>query len=118
MKTIELKNLERLSLDWDKLTVKIAVFISGSGNMFGGSGKLLVCTLHGENSIETTGKIDVLGEISYSYNIARGANGISSSSATYIENNIELNRLELTGLCNADSALVYAMDLKKDWYVE
>lgn len=83
MENLRLESLERLSKNWDRRTAELSVYVDGSGNMFGGSSRHLHVIIHGENSINETGKIYILGLFVTSYNIARGANGADSCSTSY-----------------------------------
>jgi len=90
----EVSQLERLSKSWDKRTTNILLRVSGHGNMFGGSGCGYLLTVHGENSIEQTGKIDIKGVFIDSYNISRGANGDNRGRVAYYGNITDINLYE------------------------
>lgn len=88
MKTVtknifSVENLERLSINWDRQTINVLVKFGGSGNMFGGSNQGYLLTIHGENSIHTTGLIEIKGVFVEGYNIARGANGENHGSTKF-----------------------------------
>jgi hypothetical protein len=85
MYNITLDTLERTSREWDKRTLNLLVHIGGAGNMFGGHGRLVHITLHGENSIHETGSITINGIAKDGYNIARGANGDSTAQCDYFK---------------------------------
>lgn len=126
--TLSLGNLERLSRNWDGRTCEILLYMTGSGNMFGGSGKMLHLTVHGENSIKDKGTIEIIGATQFSYNIARGANGPDSGWMSYYKGITDLKQLDQPNLQptykvtvegsgnGTDSAMCQILNTKKDWF--
>lgn len=122
---ITLAQLERTSKDWDKKTKNILLFISGAGNMFGGGGKGYFLKLHGENSIYPTGKIDVMGVFSETYNVARGQNGPNSGSISYFKDAVDLDaidrnkptfKIDVAGSCDTGrDTLCTLLSASMDW---
>ena len=118
------QSLERLSADnWSAdthETTYVFVNVPGSGNMFGGSGSLYLVTLHGCYSADK-GKIEIKGYVEYNYNIGRGANGPTASTATlYPVKDGEVSekfekQAHLHGLCSADKALAAAVGFDIDF---
>lgn len=131
MKTITnlgLQNFDRTSKNWDKRTKTLLVHVEGSGNMFGGGGKLIHVTLHGDNSITDTGSVTIEGVATYGHNISRGANGDNSQTVKYfkgIENFDDVNTktptymIEITGSCGGgEDALRSILQAELEWLVE
>jgi hypothetical protein len=124
MKNLTIESLKNISRNWDRRTVELSVWVDGSGNMFGGSSRRVHVVLHGQNSIEPNGQIDVRGVIVVDYNIARGANGASSSSAKYYKGATDFDQLsgavptlsaEMVGNCSgAEYAINGALALTCD----
>jgi hypothetical protein len=118
------QSLERLSKEWNGKTTERLVFVEGSGNMFGGSGSLSHIIVHGENSVKETGLVEIRGHVKYNYNIGRGANGPTQSTATYypVKDGKVLDLFEkkahIHGACNADDALATVLGLEKDWVIK
>ena len=115
------ESLEKLSEEWDGKTTERLVFVEGHGNMFGGSGSLSHVIVHGERSVKETGLVEILGQVKYNYNISRGANGPTESTATYypVKDGKVLNLFEkqvhVHGSCGAYDALAAVLKLEKDW---
>lgn len=120
------KSLEQLSKNWDGKTAERLVHVRGGGDMFGGSGELTHIMIHGENSIKETGTVEIRGKVTYTYNIARGGNGPTESTASYYPVNrntgVVSERMEkqahVHGSCAADDALATILNLKKDWVIK
>jgi hypothetical protein len=128
MKNLTVKNLSKISKNWDRRTTETSLWIDGHGNMWGGSSRRLHVCVHGDNSIHPTGKVEVIGVITVSYNIARGANGETSSSAQYYKGVYSFDKLhgvkptisaEVIGNCSgAESAISHALGLTSDTFQE
>lgn len=115
-KQIAVESLEILSKNWDNRTIKILVCES-RGNMFGGQGEGVVVTVHGENSISQTGKIELVGRVTFSYNISRGVNGPKSETLTYTPiNGSDPITINIVGSCGgAKEALCAILGCQKDY---
>lgn len=125
---LSIEKLERTSINWDKRTKELLLFVCGSGNMFGGSGRMIHITLHGENSIYETGTCSLNGLVEYGTNIARGANGESSANMKYYKGvnsftEIGYNKapnfeITIAGTCGgADGAICEILSATKEWSV-
>jgi hypothetical protein len=124
MTNLTIESLLITSKNWDRRTVELSIFLDGSGNMFGGSSRRVHAVLHGENSTAPTGSLEVRGLILVEYNIARGANGSSRSSATYYADATDFNNLqghsptlsaEVVGNCSgAEYAITSSLGLTSD----
>ena len=100
----------------------VMIQVIGSGSMVGGSGWGAVIFLSGDRNVHANqGDFKIMGKYEYSYNIARGANGQTSSRAVFGEYFVEVNNA-----CNADKGLsailgypmVWLDDTKHDQFCE
>lgn len=126
---ITFNQLERTSKNWDRRTVTILLAVSGEGNMFGGRGRGYLLTLHGENSVQPTGQIDIVGVFHESYNIARGENGPNTGSISFYRGATELSVytpeikptycVRVEGSCETGrDTLCTMLGAKMDWIVK
>lgn len=125
LQLIKLENLQHTSKNWDRRTKDLIVHIEGAGNMWGGWGRMLHVTLHGDNSTTETGLITVNGIIEGGYNISRGANGDSSQNLSYYKGVVDFDDIQhksptykiiIEGTCGgAEEAMCTILSAERDW---
>jgi len=118
-------SLENLSKTWpeNKRTTEFLKHYDGYGDMFGGSGLFVHVIIHGENSyMRVPGTMEIRGWGHNTYNIARGANGPTASTARYYKNDkvgdvtTDANmNVSVEGSCGADTALAAVLGIKFDF---
>jgi hypothetical protein len=124
---LSLGNLKETSKNWNGDTKDLLLFIGGSGDMCGGSARLVHVVLHGKNSIYETGSISIKGVASAMYNIARGANGETCQVVCYYKDKTDFRDIHNTkptykatidGSCGGgEEAICSILRAEKDWIV-
>ena len=91
IKSFTLKDLERLSENWDRETKTVILFFDGAASSVGGYCNYYVLRVNGRYSSRGEGVIEIIGVAVQYYGIHRTGEGPSYDSIKYYEGSTDFN---------------------------